>query len=289
MPDETERNYHIGYAKAFLVSLFDDLDDALATSWTPGNSVVRYNRRWFLTRILDRTDDLYFGRIGFVVDDEVSTLKFDPRLQDFIYGEAPSGYVVPFVIRKSDGVVAYQLYPGVVRETTFTGALTALLNEAQHTHVWSIESFGEDRTYQEWLSQTRSVTGFDVTLERPNPNYLGRPRIEEMVEGLNVESLKLAGKAIAGEAINLGDDLFRQALDHVVARNYGKAKLRGEDFNGIETVWQKIHGWVGRVAVRRTFREFGPEVVPESVLVAALTSAPSDGEIVEPSADGDEA
>jgi len=289
MPEEGQRNYHIGYAKAVFDSLFDNLDEALEESWKPGASITRYGRRWHLTKIVDETDDLYFGRIGFVTDHEVSTLRFDQAIQDFVFGDAPSGYVVPFAIRKADGVIAYQLYPGIVRETTFTGAMTDLLNNASENYIWRIESFVEIREFQEWLAETPAITRFDLTLERPNPNYAGRPRIEEMVEEVRVETLRLVGKAIEGESVNLNADYFQQALDHVIYHEYGKAKLRGVDTDGEESVWEKIRGVVGRVASRRVFHAPGPVEAPEDILSFAMAEAPTNGALAEPVADGDEA
>lgn len=290
MADEDQRNYHIGYARAVFGSLFDDLDGALEESWKAGTSITRYGRRWHLTKILDRTSELYFGQIGFVTDHEVSTLHFDQKAQIFVYGDAPSGYVVPFAIRKSDGVIAYQLYPGVVRETTFTGALTDLLNNASDNYIWHIESFVEIREFGQWLEETPAITRFDLTLERPNPNYAGRPRVEEMVEDVKLETLRLVGKVIEGETVNLDADYFREALDHVIYHEYGKAKLRGIDHNGEESVWEKIRGVVGRVASQRSYRAVGPDEVPEAVLVTAIGDAPTNAnvELAEPFVDGDE-
>ena len=273
MPEETERNYHIGYAMAALETLSDDIGEALAESWKPGTTTSRYGRTWHLTKVVHETPSLYYGRIGFVNDDELSTLKFDPVSNDFVYGEAPSGVVVPFVVRKLDGVIAFQLYPGVVRETTFTGALQDLLNSASGQHVWRVKSFVETREFDEWLAATEGVTKFNFTLERPNPNYVDRERIEEIIEDLELEVAKLSGRAREGESVNVDAEIFREALDHVM-RDYGKAKIVGRDREGSESTWVKLRGMLGRVAQKKTRRGVGTEQAPEDVLREVLDEAP---------------
>lgn len=286
MPEETEHNYHIGYAMAVLETLSDDIGEALAESWKPGTTVTRYNRKWRLTKVVHETPALYFGRIGFVSDDELSTLKFDPVSNDFVYGEAPSGVVVPFVVRKVDGVIAFQLYPGVVRETTFTGALQELLNDASDQHVWRVSSFVETRDFFDWVATTDGVTKFTFTLERPNPNYVDREHVEEIIEDLELEVAKLSGRAREGESVNIGADVFREALDHVT-RDYGKAKIIGLDREGSESTWVKLRGMNGRVAQKRTRRGFGTVQAPEDVLREVLDEAPISPDLVDLSV-GDE-
>lgn len=291
MINDDQRRYHVGYAQAFLEGLFDNLHEAVSASWRPGASVTRYGRRWHLTRIVDETDDLYFGRIGFLTDNEVSTLRFDKEVQDFVFGDAPSGYVVPFSMRKSDGIIAYQLYPGVVRETTFTGALTELLNSSsgEHEYVWKVESLSEAIDFETWLGATRAVTKFDVTLDRPNPNYLGRPRVEELIEEVGVEHLRLIGRALDGGGVDIDADYFREALDHVIDLGYGKAKLRGVRWDGTESLWEKLRGREGRVASRRIIRAPGPMEAPGEVLLRAIAEVPDGVERAGTYEDGDEA
>jgi len=50
---------------------------------------------------------------------------------DFKRGVAPSGAIVPFGIMTADGTIAFQLRAGIVRESTFIGALRTLLAEAR--------------------------------------------------------------------------------------------------------------------------------------------------------------
>lgn len=288
MTESIERNYHLGFAQASLVGLFNDgFSEALRESWRAGTTITRYGRRWHLTKIIAETDDLDFGRIGFVNDDAASTLQFDRESNDFVHGEAPSGVVVPFAIRKSDGVIAYQLRPGIVRETTFTGALEELLNASGGRHVWEIRTFTEERNFSDWLGTYPIVTRFDFTLERPNPHYFGADRVEHAIEDVRLESIRLVGKARDGEAIDPTADLFQQAVDHVT-RDYGKAKVVGSSPDGNETVWVKLRGVVnGRVAAKRTRRAVGTEEAPEALLREALSAAPG-GELLNLNAQDDD-
>lgn len=288
MAEIVERNYYMGYAKASLSGLFDPgIAQALRESWRPGASVTRYGRRWHLTKIVSETNDLEIGRIGFVADDELSTLQFDPETNDFVFGEAPSGVVVPFAIRKSDGAIAYQLRPGIVREKTFTGALEGLLSSTSSVNVWSIESYVDQRDFPQWLSDYPHVTRMDVTLDRPNPNYHGRQWLESAVEGVHTESLRLVAKAIEGDALETDSELFQQAVDHV-SEGYGNATIVGRDDGGTESTWVKLRGAVAGVAKRRTRRAVGPEEVPVELLIEAISEAPSESGLANLNAQNDE-
>ena len=281
MVENVERNYYLGYAKATLLGLFEpgSIEQALKESWRPGASITRYGRRWHLTKIVAAAEDLDIGRIGFVSDDEVSTLAFDPEINDFVSGEAPSGVVVPFAVRKSDGVIVYQLRLGLVRETTFTGALEELLNSNSLPYEWSIESYVEERSFEEWLGYFPAVTRFDVTLDRPNPNYCGATWVESAVEGTHSESLRLVAKAPEGESLDTASELFQQAVDHVT-RNNGQAKIVGHDKEGAESTWVKLRGVAARVAGRRVRRAVGEEEAPVEVLMEAFSAAPSTLDLV---------
>ncbi len=281
MPEETQRRYHFGFAQATFESLADNVGDALRESWDPGATIVRYNRRWHLTKIIDETPDYIFARIGFVSEGDLSTLVFDHDRQDFILGDAPSGVVVPFAARKMDGLIVFQLYPGIVRETTFTGALEDLLNADNEMYVWRINSLAEPEDFDSWFKRTNGIRRFDFTLERPNPNYKDRPLIEELVEEAHLEILRLSGRALQGETVDPTSGIFRQALDHVL-RNYGKAKLVAEDDDGSDTTWVKGKNSPSLVASKRSMPGFGPEQAPEALLLEAAANGPAGARVVEP-------
>lgn len=276
-----QRQYHFGFAIASFESLADNVGEALRESWDAGATIVRYGRRWHLTRIIDDTEDYLVARIGFVTEGDFSTLVFDHTQQDFVLGDAPSGTVVPFAVRKSDGRIVFQLYPGIVRETTFTGALEELLNASDRSmYIWRIESLAEPEDFQSWFSRTRGIRRFEFTLERPNPNYVDRPIVEHLVEDTRLETLRLSGKALQGESVDTSSGIFRQALDHVL-RNYGKAKLVAEDLDGSDSTWVKGKNAESQVASKRSMAAFGPDQAPESVLLEAAHNGPA-GSRIEP-------
>src|SRR4051794_22693377 len=135
---EAERTYHVGLAILSLEGLFQEpLADALRQSWEPGTSVTRYGRTWTLTNMHRSTPSLVTGEIGFLSESTVQSLFFDHTTGEFVTESVPGGVRVPFAIRLEDGMIAYQLRPGLVREASFTGALEALLSATPTQFIWS--------------------------------------------------------------------------------------------------------------------------------------------------------
>jgi len=269
---EEERNYRVGLGVVTLEGLFQDLlGEALTASWTTGATVTRYRRRWTLSKIHSQTTDSIVGQIGFVGENEVTTLFFDYDTGDFVRGGAPSGVLVPFAIRLSDGLVAYQLRPGMVREESFAGALAALLNTTPNEYVWSVEAAVDFRSWDEWRSEVDSVTSFAFRLDKPNPHYDDDWRVEDLIENLQLEYARLAGKALDERGVNTDDEFFRQALDHVL-REYGRAAVDGQTADGKESTWVKVKGMAASVMARLTVRAVGAEEIPEEELVSVLQS-----------------
>ena len=280
MPDELERRYHVGFARAYLqgMQFTSSLYDELRSTWPAGARATRYNRTWHLTKILHEDKDFAFARIGFVAEGELSTLQFDEERQEFVYGAAPSGTVVPFTIRKSDLAIAFQLRAGVVRETTFTGALQDLLRGGSQTSTWLIETFARIADLESWLKDVdRNVQQFDATLERPNPHYFHNQAIEDLVENGHLSAVRFSARARDGESINLEYPLFQQALDHVI-HEYGRAKLVGTLPDGDESVWVKQSGQPPKVPASVTRTAAGGEEVPDTTLIEAMQSLPAGAE-----------
>lgn len=276
MPDETERRYSVGFARAILQGLqfTPSLFDEMRNTWPAGARATRYNRTWHLTKILQETPEYAFARIGFVAEGELSTLRFDEDRQEFVYGAAPSGTVVPFAIRKSDLTIAFQLRAGVVRETTFTGALQDLLRGGSQTSTWLIETFAREVDLASWLKEVTQISQFDATLERPNPHYFDNKALEDLIEEGHLSVVRLSAKALAGESVNLDYPLFEQALDHV-AREYGRAKVVGTSADGVESVWVKQSGQPAKVPASITRTAPGGEEVPDTTLVDAMQNLPA--------------
>jgi hypothetical protein len=282
------RVYTIGYARARLKGLFADVGIAQAIDdcWKPGVTVTRYGRRWFLTKVLESGLNYRIGKIGFVSEREQITLIFDEDTMDFKRGAAPSGTVVPFGIMTTDGTIAFQLRAGVVRESTFIGALRTLFSEARKEYIWEVRSLAEATTYDEWLPRVERVTNFNLRLERPNPHYHGDEIAERIIEELRLEYARLIGVERAEEGIDVGSDLFTQALDHVL-RGYGRASLRALDWQGAESIWVKLKGYVGSVLARRRREAVGGDDAPLDIIREALFDPPRQLEEL-PLGDGDE-
>lgn len=183
----------------------------------------------------------------------------------------PSGVLVPFAIRFADGLVAYQLRPGVVREESFAGALASLLNSTANPYVWTVETAVEYRSWDDWRAEVDSVTAFAMRLDKPNPHYGDDWQIENLIEDLQLEYARLAGKALEGHSVNTDDDLFRQALDHVL-NNYGRAAVEGVTVEGRQSTWVKVRGMAASVMARLTVRAVGTDEIPEDELVSVLSS-----------------
>lgn len=269
MTEPSDRIYHIGLAVASLEGLFQPpLEEALRRSWVAGTTVTRYRRTWHLSRIHGESPYALSGQTGFVSETAVQTMFFDYTTGDFVKGAAPSGTIVPFAIRLEDGLVAYQLRPGLVRESSFTGALQALLNTPALEFVWIVRQAVEKRTWDQWRSDMETVSGFTIRVDRPNPYYGHDHLIENAVEGIRLEYLRLSG-AGTEEGIDTEADLFRQAVNHVL-RDYGRAAVHGVDREGEESTWVKIKGMAGSVTSRLRLRRVGEPEVAETELVNVL-------------------
>jgi hypothetical protein len=101
--------FQVGFASAELEGLFaadpTAYPRALRASWKPGATASRYGRTWFLSRQRNLVDSIWTGRIGFVQEDELMTVFWDPDEADFARQAAPSGVVVPFAINSETGFV----------------------------------------------------------------------------------------------------------------------------------------------------------------------------------------
>jgi hypothetical protein len=222
---------------------------------------------------LGSTEDLWFGRIGYVRSGVVPTVFFDPSTADFVRGEASSGVVVPFVISFVTGKIAYQLRPDFVSERTFIGALGDLLNR-NPLYAWRIQPLVEDSDYDTWISGVSQVTEFHFKLERPNPHYHDDEIAERIIEDFRLKYAVLTGVAMEGEGVDTESTSFRQALDHVL-RGYGTASLAALDRQGGESLWVRTKGLVGAVTSRRRIRSTGGDEVPREVLTQAMEESPA--------------
>jgi hypothetical protein len=263
--------FQVGFAVAVLEGLFgterESFTEALRQSWRPGATATRYGRTWFLSKPRRRIGTVWTGRIGFLQEDQLTAVFWDEEEADFSHRATTSGVVIPFALNIATGFVGFQLLSGLVRPTSFTGAMQSLLNQ-DPLHRWSVEPLAINRTYEEWRSHVAVLTDFSFRLEVPNPHYVNEPDVEHLLEDLRVQVAKLVGRARSGESINDEADIFRQSLDHV-RRKYGRGVLKGRDDAGIDTEWDSSKG--GIVPLRRRVESAGEGEIEDDDLIRTLS------------------
>jgi len=264
------RVFQVGFARAIVEGLFGTsrvtFEQALAESWTPGGEVTRYGRTWRISR--PRLSGSYWtGRIGFIREGELTTVGWDPKQEDFRTEEASGGVIVPLTLSAETGVIAFQLRSGVVRPTTFTGALQGLLNQSQ-TYRWQVQPLVIERPYPEWRQTVVRVSEARFRLLQPNPNWADRKEVEHIVDQLEAQVARLEARAAQGEGLNDASPLFKQALDHTLA-HYGRAVVRGVDAQEVESEWDSSGG--GTIPVREDVEvETEADEVPQTDLTETL-------------------
>lgn len=203
------------------------LSAALEQSWVPGTETERHNRKWKLSTRHDLDDLHWSGHIGFVREGHVTTTGWDDEAKEFVRGEAPSGVIVPFVVDLEASVVTFQLFPGEVKQRTVTSNLAALLN-VEGTYTWSLEIISLSRSFAEWRTSVGRVISVAAGLEYPNPNWTGRDKLEDLIDGLKADTLRLRAKALEDDSLDTDGDWFTELLNHV-RLGYGRTETSGVD------------------------------------------------------------
>jgi hypothetical protein len=194
---------------------------------------------WRLGQVHER-DGYLFGRLGYEASTGVDL--WDDDEQDFAPTTVPGGLATPFAIRLADLALIFQTRKQDIRVTSFTGALRDILRNATNER-WDIVAMNRTSSFREWKRTVETVGRLRFHLERPNPNYEGRPEVERLIEslGLDVATLDLRSE----DGIDTDVALAQQMLDHV-ERGYGNAVAVGEreiDGEKIESVWDStLHG-----------------------------------------------
>jgi len=210
---------------------------------------------------------MWAGHMGFVKEGELTTLKWDNSTMDFVRGEASSGVAVPFVVSIKDRIVSHQLFPDLDPQTT-AGHLEALLNN-EGTHRWAVRAILLRRTFDEWLESVSLVSSFNFWLTHPNPGWVDREKIEDLVTAVEAENLGIRGSAAKDRTIKTDSDWFRQAMTHV-RRGYGKASVTGpEKDTGAKSRYQETKDGGKVPVVDRVPAEEGTYEVPAQELSAA--------------------
>lgn len=223
------------------MSLMESANQAIVRVLRPGASTVRYRRTWRIgltSVVLD--DDTLYSRIGF--EGAHTTIVWDEETKDFQRAPIPSGQVVPFAIDLKDLTVAFQTRPPEIKVNSFTGALQGVLRDQTSEPDWRVESRIRRVTFDEWRSTVEKVTHLHFRAERPNPNWEGRPDLEEIFNQLGgLDQAEFDFQAEGG--INTDASLVRQLLAQVERYGRGVAvgmrKINGET---IESVMDTEHG-----------------------------------------------
>lgn len=203
------------------------LERSLRDSLRAGTLVERYDRQWRMARHSTRKSNYIVGRIGFQMPGSTEEL-WDEESKDFVGTRLVLGTTSPFVIDLSNMRVAYQLRGGRIRPQTFIGNFQALLNGAAAGRwYWRVSPEVVGITWPAWVEDVPRVSELRVRIERPNPNYKGRKRVEGLVEGAAAEVVTLAIRARedAPGGVNVDDAFVAEAIEQ--AADSGKYSARG--------------------------------------------------------------
>jgi hypothetical protein len=269
-PDEAERapqrprfgKLAIGRIEALTLGGFDVA--ALRNALQPGTEREHNQRLWRMGAVSD-LDGYITGAIGFQ-----RTLRggdWDEETKTFVRVEREDQLWSPFAIETATMRVAFQTHGNEIRPQSFLSAFQALLEKASPTERWRVHHETTTETFQEWLGRVERVERIHVRVERPNPNYHGRDRVEEVVEGLNAKTAELTARADPEDPQGLDTDgeLLRQLVDHADAR-YGSYDAAGTATDGARMEWHSTRR-AGELEV-----ELDPDtgVAPPSALIRAL-------------------
>src|SRR4051794_17635493 len=174
------------------------------------------------------------GRIGY--ESSAKTELWDDTTNDFYDSLRPLGLTSPFALDPARLRIAFQLRGREIKSKSFTAAFQALLNEASPVERWRVHRELVQVPFNEWVSSVQRIVLVRVHLERPNPHYKGRGRVESIIEGTNARlvDLKVTADLEDPQGIDIDDDLIREAIDH--AGEYGNYTAVAER-DGERTSW----------------------------------------------------
>jgi hypothetical protein len=207
---------------------------ALKRALVPGTRVEVRGRTWRMGKWKEEGNALV-GRIGF--QSSGTAELWDEEIKDFSEETRPLGLTSPFAIDPESLRVAFQLRGREIRAKSFTGALQALLNAASPSDRWRVARDVRTVPLDEWADDMDRVTDVRLSLQRPNPHYEDRDKVEAIVEGTNAALIEIAAHADREDpqGIDLNDSLIRQAIEHA-KHNYGHVTAFGES-NGEKSQW----------------------------------------------------
>ena len=167
------KKFRVSHARIQLDGLYqhlsnDDWQTALKHSWSVGVPNTRYKRTWRLSKWSNPEKHIWTGHIGFIKEDDLSTLHWDESVEGFIRGTTSSGIVIPFVINSDLHIVSYQLISGKVNMKTFSGNLQALLNK-KGTYRWLISPLSLRQNFDDWQRTVYGISEMNIQMKISKP------------------------------------------------------------------------------------------------------------------------
>lgn len=203
--------------------LYTSPREAALAAFVPGTSTSRYNRTWLMGQSRIEQDEFLVGRIGFEADGGVAEV-WDSGRQDFTEVAIPSGVTSQFVIDLRDLTMVFQTRGSIIKVNSFIGAMQALLRESTGQD-WTLVTSQRKINFEDWRASVDRITRIRFHIERPNPNYEGRPDVKRLLEGTN---------AVAGtfelqnpDGLATDGEIVEQLLQHVLM-GYGDASVVGQ-------------------------------------------------------------
>jgi hypothetical protein len=125
--------------------------------------------------------------------------------------------------------IAFQIRPGLIERTTFTGAFQALLNQASEFARWRVDPEFSFMPWPVWVERVDRIARLEIALERPNPNYWGRNNVEALIEGAEARMLRMVYEALEDDldGLEVDDPFIMEAIEHA-DQGYGEWKAVGE-------------------------------------------------------------
>lgn len=205
--------------------LGDDNRAAIDRALVPGTRKERHRRLWRVGQCRREGASLV-GRIGFERPEMAEV--WDETTKDFTEREIRAGFASPFAISPAQLRVAFQPRLNLIKVMSFTGALQALMNAASPKgDHWRVYQELHDIEFYAWATGLDRIETLRLRLERPNPSYHGRSRVEKIIEGTNARMVELVLNAEPQSDLNVNDDLVREAIQHV-QDEYGSYSAAGE-------------------------------------------------------------
>lgn len=208
-------------------------DTRLSDALVPGTAIERYGREWRIGGV--GTEDGFFeGRIGF---ERVtgSTEVWDDRAKDFTTAAVRQGATSAFSIDVDDLVVSFQLRPGLIKRTSFTGAFEELLTEGSQVEGWKVEPFVNETTFADFVGSVDRLKSVRIRAELPNPNWKRRQSTKRLFDAAKAKSMTLDIQEVEGEGVELEHPLLEELILHTAELDYGYTVAHGVEDGQIVT------------------------------------------------------